>query len=82
MYHIELHGIESLDDIRSAMSSGLLDDKTTVHTYECADCDEPIGLIDGGLVPFVIAFEGDEWWTVCIACSSPITNPGDQTDQD
>jgi hypothetical protein len=82
MYHIELHGIESMDDIRSATESGLLDEKTKVHTYECADCDKQIGNVSGSLVPFVIAFEDEEFWTVCMECAAPIVDPGDQTDED
>lgn len=74
MYRIDVIGIESLDDLRSAVTGDILGD-SRIHQYSCIECDELVGSVGGTLVPFVIAVEEDEHWILCEDCASAVTDP-------
>ena len=74
MRHLEIHVIETEQDIELALQSGVLS-VDRLDSSTCSDCQERIGY-NADLDSFegfaVIIDEDDEDWAVCLDCSSPV----------
>jgi hypothetical protein len=74
MRHLELHVVETEQDIDLALQSGILTvDRLDMTT--CFECDEPIGynLELDGFEPFVVVIDDtDSDWALCLDCSAPV----------
>ncbi len=73
MQHIELHVIESEEDIDLALQSGLLIPQH-LDDIECSVCDELLGNTGTGdeFVGFAVVLDDDYVWTVCADCADPV----------
>lgn len=74
MRHLEIHVIETEQDIDLALQSGVL----TAHRLDastCSDCQEPIGHnpeLDSFEGFAVVIDEFDDDWNTCLDCAMPV----------
>ena len=76
MRHLEVHVIETEQDIDLAIQAGLLTGSQLDHSY-CAECDESVGhsLEVGNFIPFSVVLDSDDnSWPVCSDCAGPVTD--------
>lgn len=74
MRHLEIHVIETEQDVDLALQSGLLS-LDRLDSTECVDCALPVGHAStDGFEPFAVVIdENDCDWAVCVDCASPVT---------
>lgn len=78
MLHLEIHVLETEEDLDLALQSGLLT-ISQVNGTECSDCGTELGYasLDGFESFAVIINEHDQDWHVCTECAAPvIEGPG------
>lgn len=77
MLHLEIHVIETEEDLDLALQSGLLNIGQANGT-ECADCSAELGYASlDGFEPFaVIINEHDQDWQICTECAAPVIDGG------
>lgn len=73
MQHLEIHLIETEEDLDLALQSGILNISQADYT-ECVDCATEVGhAASDGFEPFaVIINEHDQDWPVCTECAAPV----------
>lgn len=68
MRHIEIHVVESSQDLQSAEIAGL-----GVFDQEfCDECSESVGDTDAGFVSFIVCLDDESEWIVCSLCAEPV----------
>lgn len=73
MRAIEVHVIETDDDINLALKSGLLEPSDLDELY-CDECEETVGHESSEFHEFsVVLYDDDASWLLCADCSSPVT---------
>ena len=73
MRSIEVHVIETDDDINLALKSGLLESADLDELY-CDECEETVGHEGSAFHEFsVVLYEDDASWFLCADCASPVT---------
>lgn len=75
MRHLEIHVIETEQDVDLALQSGLLS-LDRLDSTECADCALPVGHAStDGFEPFAVVIDENDFdWAVCVECASPVTD--------
>lgn len=74
MRHVELHIIETDEDINTGLLSGLLslDD---LDILSCIACTDDVGQVDGAFYGFVVAIDHEDLpWYVCTECASDVVS--------
>ena len=73
MLHLEIHVLETEEDLDLALQSGLLT-IGQVNGTKCSDCGIELGYASlEGFEPFaVIINEHDQDWHACTECASPV----------
>lgn len=75
MRSIEVHLIETDDDIDTALASGLLE-IADLDATECSACSELVGHVRDRFIPFTLNLdEADIPWFTCVTCAQPILEP-------
>jgi hypothetical protein len=74
MLRLEVFILETGEEAGEAEFNGLV---TFDGSEECANCEEPVGLVDGSHVPCVLIVddEADDYWFTCIECAEPVIDP-------
>jgi hypothetical protein len=79
MKHIEVHVLESEEDIPTALNVGLLTLTDLDGDLHCSACSERVAHVNGVFHAFAIAIdEMDEPWIVCVGCVEPLLAPEDR----
>lgn len=69
MRNIELHTIESVDDLALAEIAGLDIGDNEI----CESCTTEVGVVDSrNFEPFVYCLDDESEWIVCLDCADPI----------
>jgi hypothetical protein len=72
MRHLEVHVIQTEQDVDLAMQAGLVTADQLNYTL-CAECAEDIGHTTLGFESFAVVIdETDRDWAVCLECASPL----------
>jgi hypothetical protein len=72
MRHLEVHVIETDQDVDLAIQAGLVTVEQLNYSL-CSECAEDIGHTPLGFEPFAVVIdEVDRDWAVCLECASPL----------
>jgi hypothetical protein len=75
MRSLEVHVIDTRDDIDGALLVGLLE-PDDLDGAKCAACNERVASVLGEFVPFAVVLDdGDGCWLVCGDCSGDVLAP-------
>ena len=75
MRSIEVHLIESRDDVILGLLAGLLEPAEMTDYLECPACSEEMGeLSDDDFVEFVVMLDERRKWFICMECSDDVVN--------
>jgi hypothetical protein len=82
MRHIELHTIDTQQDVVSAVSSGLLEEHFPLT--ECAACADAVGssAADADFVPYVLCLDDESRWFLCEDCAEVVLDPKFDSQED
>jgi uncharacterized protein with PIN domain len=75
MRSIEVHLIESTDDVVLGLLAGLLEPKEMTEYLVCPACDEEIGEVsEEEFIEFVVMLDDRRKWFICMECSDDVVN--------
>jgi hypothetical protein len=72
MRSIELHVIESDEDLDLGLVAGLLEVEDLADDLACTACLEEVGHVTEGFVQFAIVLDHVDRWFMCMICSADV----------
>lgn len=83
MRSIEIHVIESDEDLDLGLISGLLEVEDLTDVIACSACQEDLGdaVDDLEFVEFAILLDHERRWFMCIECSAIVLDGADTSNE-